>query len=297
MCLVKMIFVGMDLVYGRDENPNVILKECKPNVDVIKNVRYFSHRDDKMDMYISKAKMDKYPVHIYIHGGGFLAGNKKYRRAIGYYLANESQNIVLNVEYGKSPKNTAIESINELKELFTFIDKNKDKYHFDTSKVSVSGDSSGAYFALYLSLLSTNKELQKEYNYDGTIKIYKTILNCGIYDYSTAKIKDGFDSIMDKIIKATTNMKPEELENYERKHLFKPLNFIDENTSEMLLCYCKYDFFCTGQSEQLIEVLDKYKIKHQDVVATTEEYDHCFSLTWGSEKAIEYNKAYAEYIK
>ena len=70
---------------------------------------------------IPKKEQEKYPVHIYIHGGGFVAGNKNCRKAIGYYLAHNSNNIVLNVEYGKSPKFTMIESVQQLKNVLDFI--------------------------------------------------------------------------------------------------------------------------------------------------------------------------------
>lgn len=297
MCLIKMFFIGIDVAGYAKQNPANFVNEWKKDVKVIKNIKYFTKHDDKLDLFIPKTEQEKYPVHIYIHGGGFVAGNKNCRKAIGYYLAHNSNNIVLNIEYGKSPKFTMIESVQQLKNVLDFIYLNKDKYKFDLDRVSIAGDSSGGFFALYLSLLSSNKELQKEFNYDGKIKIYKTILDCGVYNFETVKLKEGFEDVYTKTIKATTHMTIEEVQNYSKKKFFNPLNFVDENTSEMLLCYSKNDFFCEGQTEELIELLDKYNIKHIDVLAETKDYDHCYPLSWESEKAKEFNEAYRDYVK
>lgn len=295
--ITKLFFDLVDIWYRNKQNPKPVIKKYSVLVNKLKNVRYHKSKNSKLDIYIPKKEMDKYPVHVYIHGGGFTSGNKKYREALSLYLANESDNIVMPVEYTKSPKFTFEQSIKQLLKVFDFIYENADVYHFDLNRVSVGGDSAGAFFALYLALATTNKDLQNRLDYICKFRVNKAMLNCGVYNYKTAKFSPKIAKYYYGIIESVTHLKFEEIDSSPMKDLFVPLNYINEDTSEMLLCFSKQDIFCSGQSEELMTYLDKYKIKYNYYFCDDAHHGHCFSLGWKSRKAKEFNNMYKDFLK
>ncbi len=109
--------------------------------------------DDLMlDVYFPADKVyDKYPVAVYIHGGGFLSGSKdrvfKYKSIAGTMM--KMGYAVVSIDYRLlDGDNTFPDNIIDCKDAIRWIYKNADEYGFDTNNIGVWGTSAGGHLAL-----------------------------------------------------------------------------------------------------------------------------------------------------
>lgn len=107
-----------------------------------------------------KAVSDK--VVIWIHGGGWNAGNPKFFDFVGQFMARAGYRFV-SLGYRLSPKNKYPAQIEDVCNGYnTALRYLKDK-GIDTSKIIISGPSAGAHLS---SILTYSKKVQDEYKVD-----------------------------------------------------------------------------------------------------------------------------------
>lgn len=116
----------------------------------------------------------KRPVVVYLHGGGFIFGDKttgdplsageekegKLQRIIeaGYALVNAS--------YALAPEYRFPSQIRQLDELFRFLIENAERYHLDMDRVCLSGGSAGANMTEIYAACVCNKEYARQLDVD-----------------------------------------------------------------------------------------------------------------------------------
>jgi len=111
--------------------------------------------EGKLDYYQQTTKK-KIPLVIYIHGGGWVHGNKnaEYDK-IKVFIENGYS--VANVEYRLANQSAAPAAIEDVNEAINYLLKNAKILNFDVNKVVVMGGSAGAHLALLAGLQSQSK--------------------------------------------------------------------------------------------------------------------------------------------
>jgi len=284
--LLYLLFYGIDIFCYFPQNRIRQINKCKSDVKVLKNIKYGDNKYCLLDMYVPKIIKDKYKVLINIHGGGFIAGNKNNRKYYGYYFSLKSNNIVINLEYPKSPKYSQLESIKYLSLIYDFLLNNKDKYKFDLDNVSIMGDSSGAHYALFLSNLAYNEELKRMFNFDTLIKPVNTILLSGLYDFNLESdiklFKDGLKELKKMVMDKPSNK------------ILNPVDYCLTNKSKFFIGDAANDILCKGQTDQMIKRVDV----NYELFKTFEKNDiHAFALFYSSSKGREFVDRAIELIK
>ena len=99
---------------------------------------------------------------IWIHGGGWNAGNPKFFDYVGQYMARAGYRFV-SIGYRLSPKNKYPAQIIDVCNAYNAAIKYLNDKGIDTSKVIVSGPSAGAHLS---SILCYSKKVQAEYKVD-----------------------------------------------------------------------------------------------------------------------------------
>lgn len=99
---------------------------------------------------------------IWIHGGGWNAGNPKFFDYVGQYMARAGYRFV-SIGYRLSPKNKYPAQIIDVCNAYNAAIKYLNDKRIDTSKVIVSGPSAGAHLS---SILCYSKKVQDEYKVD-----------------------------------------------------------------------------------------------------------------------------------
>ena len=132
------------------------------NTKLIRNIPYVvnGHKLQNFDLYIPKNATKPMPVLLWIHGGAWEGGLKKWIDPA--YLINSGYAIA-SIDYRFS--NTAIfpAQIQDCNEAIYFIWKNAAKYNIDRTKLIIGGGSAGGHLASLIGL-STNNNIADFYN-------------------------------------------------------------------------------------------------------------------------------------
>lgn len=289
MDVAKIVFDAIDLAFNKKHNKSFII-EGADNVVITKDVLYCD-ADIKMcllDYYYVPKKKGLYPVLFNIHGGGFMAGGKQYRRALCTWYAVDGL-FVVNVNYGLCPKCRFPDPIKHLVAALNWVVKNAKILRLDLSRMAVCGDSAGAYYAAMLATICNSEQMQKAFDVKPKASFSAAILNCGLYDLTHSLNRRLLLNLNKKVFTSYTGIKEEELNDYKYKDMCSPLPFINENFPSTFIIYAQKDIFCGGQAEFMIEALEKHDIYYESYYSTSHKRNHCFSLEWTSREAKEVN--------
>ena len=241
-----------------------------------------------MDFYYIPKKRGKYPVIFNIHGGGFVAGKKEYRKQLCTWFAVDGF-FVVNVDYGLCPECHFPTPIVQLVAALNFIIDHAKDLKLDTSKIAVCGDSAGAYYACMLATICRSKKLQEVFNIKTNAIIGAAILNCGIYDVDLALSERMLLDINKKVFESYTGISHDDINNFKMKKYCSPLEFMTKRFPPTFLIYAKKDIFCKGQEELLINKLKQLDIYYESYNTKSLFRNHCFSLDFSTKEAKEAN--------
>ena len=285
MDFAKILFETMDKMLYKSYNESVVIDGAE-NITILSNEKYCNEKnfDCDMDIYYDEKIKAKRPVVLYIHGGGFVAGGKEFRKAIALWYATKGF-FVLNVNYGLSPDCVFPEQVKHLILALNWIKKKEKKFNLDIDKIVVSGDSAGAYYAAMLSCVCESKALQKRLEIETDLHFSAAVLNCGLYDLESILTKKFVFGLNDSILEAFTGTKKEEIDNYEYREFCSPLKLVNKSFPPTFLIYAEKDIFCSGQAELLAEKLKEKDVYFEKFYSTSPFINHCFSLEWKNKPA------------
>lgn len=113
--------------------------------------------DATLDLHYQYNESKKRPLIVWVHGGGFVAGDKKELSNYCKILASKNF-IVAAVNYTVAPEAEYPIPVNQLNHALAFLVKNAEEFKIDTDKIIVAGDSGGAHITAQLANVYTNSE-------------------------------------------------------------------------------------------------------------------------------------------
>ena len=299
MSAATVIFKAIDYMFDLQQNP---IGRTKRNMkNVVKTTDIVYDESDKkactLDTFVIPKEEGKYPVIFEIHGGGFVAGDKKYRRCLSAWYAQELGAFVVNVNYGLSPKYKFHQVIPQLVNAVNWVADHAEELRLDLSRFVVTGDSAGGYYSAYLAVLQSNPELQKRLGVEMKAKFTGTVLDCGIYDIVTALGQKVLFNLTDSICYDFVGVHTNEIEKYEYIDVVSPSSFVNSEFPVAFITLAAKDFFCGGQGEYLSKQLDDLGIYHEVYASTKFTDNHTFPLTWTSKAAKANNEQAITFLK
>lgn len=287
--LAQVVFDAVDVFCDGSQNNRKMTKF--PNVKVENDIVYNEKhpKECRLDTYVVPREGAKYPVMLYIHGGGFVAGDKKHRRALGRWYADMGM-FVVNINHGLSPTFKFPEPIVQIVSAINWIEDNAEKYNFDMSKVCISGDSAGGYFAAMAACVAADPALQERFGVKTSVKFKAAVLNCGIYDIEKALSGKILLNMGVHILDAFASTVPEKLKEYEYYDVCSPINLVNKDFPITFITYSGEDFFCKGHGPWLKEKLDELGIYNEIYGSVKYKDNHCYSLNWKGGAAEENNE-------
>lgn len=107
-------------------------------------IRNVDGHDLTVDIHVPKgdAAEGKFPVLVYLHGGGWIMGSPKTHRRLGFRFA-ESGFLVVNVHYRMGPENPFPGAFYDCIEAIRWAAAHAGEYGGDASRLAVGGDSAG----------------------------------------------------------------------------------------------------------------------------------------------------------
>lgn len=162
-------------------------KHAPQGIAVISNQQYVSgDKEAKLDVYMpetAQATNQKLPVVIWTHGGAWLSGDKAEAGAY-YKLIAQAGYIVVAPDYSLAPEYTYPRAVHQLNSMYAYLKENANRFHADTDKIVLAGDSAGSQLSAQMAALITNPAYAKEVGITPHIMpahLKGVVLNCGIY--------------------------------------------------------------------------------------------------------------------
>lgn len=279
MGLATTVFVAIDKLFDGGQNKRKSTRFPDVNFIVEKDVPYAEADACRLDTYRVDNGGEKYPVMLYIHGGGFVAGDKHYRRAHSRWVAEQGY-FVVNINYGLCPEYKFPEPLRHLVYALNWIGDNAEKYNLDLDKLVVSGDSAGGYYGAMLACIATDKELQERLGVSTDLRFSGAVLNCGIYDVGAALKAPVPLDLGGKILYDFADIKKSEFDKFEYRDICAPIDRITRDFPKSFITYAEKDFFCGGQGERMMKNLADQGVYAEEYHSTKFTSNHCFSLNW-----------------
>ena len=124
------------------------------------------------------------PTIVWIHGGGWIAGNKDQIANYARILAGNRYTVVV-VEYTLAPKEHHPYQLAEINKAIAFLLNNAGRFHINTAKILLAGDSAGASLSAQLAVAISEPSYADLINLQPALTLEQligVILYCGPYD-------------------------------------------------------------------------------------------------------------------
>lgn len=295
---VEKIFVAIDKLFDPSQN-----KKQFPDITSELDICYWDKYKDECitDFYYDKKVTGKYPIFINIHGGGFVKGDKKFRRSISGHFASLGY-FVITPNYRLSPKYQFPSGAEDMVELLDMIPTIAAKYNLDTTRIVASGDSAGAYYATMATSICLSEEYRTALKVrEPQVKITALVSFCGPYNLLLAikkKLPLGITRILGE---SFTGMKLDRnisnISEYGYLKYLNPTDFVKDTWVPTFIVYAEKDIFCKGHAEDWMQKLETAKIPYSEFHATKLLENHCFHLTLLTKKSEECMGEVTKFLK
>lgn len=189
-------------------------RRTRDEVRVIRNVefhRVLAHAL-KLDVFLPDEAGDNRPALIYVHGGGWIYGDKKDQ---GLPLCNHLASlgwVCFNINYRLSPLATWPDHLVDTKAAIAWVREHAGDYGVDPSFIAISGGSAGGHISAMAALTKGRQDLQPGFK-DADTSVQAVVTSYGVYDMKN-RLGAHNPEFMSKmvaplIIKADPDLEPE----------------------------------------------------------------------------------------
>jgi len=186
------------------------------------NEKYGPHERNNFDIWLAKSE-NPTPLVIYIHGGGFVGGDKsKYYQSPDWprFLENGISVATINYRFMNEAPYGILSSMNDSKRLVQYVRYYAQKYNIDKTNIACTGGSAGAGTALWLAF---SDDMADTKNVDPVLR-ESTRLTCA-GAFATQSTYDIFQ--WDRILGIPLSQTSEQLHTIARAFGFKTAENID----------------------------------------------------------------------
>ena len=298
MSFAVTVFKAIDVLFDGAQNKRKVCKDKQGAVVVRSDVVYDPERAQicKGDLYLPKEGKPAGAV-LEIHGGGFVAGDKKHRRGLSSWLVRNAGVAVFSVNYGLGPQSKFPEPVQDCAKAFNYLLSIAEECGFPADKIVVCGDSAGAYYCAQLGALQCSPELCEKFGVSLNGRIDAAILDCGVYDLEKALGRKIAFNLTGGIVKDYLGIDLKDVAKYEKYDMLSPIAYVNENFPATFITYAEKDFFCGGQGEALIEKFKEHGVPYSEFHSVKFMQNHTFPLTWKGKAAEENNRLMLQFIK
>lgn len=160
-------------------------KHVPANVGELRDERYGEDPDETLDVFFpADAQAKALPTVVWVHGGGFVAGNKADISAYMKILAGRGY-VTVSVGYSVAPGARYPTPVLQANKALAFLSGNAGRYRIDRNRLFLAGDSAGSQIVAQLAATISNPAYAAMMDVDPGIEraqLKGVALFCGIYD-------------------------------------------------------------------------------------------------------------------
>lgn len=285
----ELVFKAIDVLGHAPQNAKSF-----DGITCIKDIAYGKADLQKGDLYFKNElnkSGEKKPIVLYIHGGGFIKGDKKHRVTVSEYYANEDC-FVFSINYRLPPEVDIFGQIDDCVSALNFIKTLAESYNIDLENIFITGDSSGSCQTTFLAAIKYDDELRLKLGCrEVEVDIKGLMLMSGIYDVEALVKHIKLFGVIPQAAEMILNFKLKSdlsnLNEYEFYDCMSPSKFVNSKWCPVFISWAEDDIFCKGQGETMSNALKS----HIDDVSTYSVKgilnNHCYHLFLKSNKYAE----------
>jgi acetyl esterase len=174
---------------GGAETARQLDKHAPADVTALLDQRYGDDADMLLNVVHPMSPDGPLPLLLWVHGGGFVGGSKDdltgYLKLIashGYVVAAPGYSLAPKYHYPTPPR--------QMMQALDYLQANAARFHLDTGRIAIAGDSAGAHITAQLAALVTTPGYADRVGVPATIttaQLRGLILACGPYDLTLAR--------------------------------------------------------------------------------------------------------------
>ena len=157
--LVGVTAIGPSSAEAQLDETAAFLANVSNAYRVVPNVTYHvaSGHENQLDLYLPRNPAGPTPVLMYIHGGGWVGGNKEANvlRLLPYLQRGWA---VVNVGYRLGAVARAPAAVEDCLCALSWVARQAGEYDFDTSRIVTTGNSAGGHLALTTALIRPRRD-------------------------------------------------------------------------------------------------------------------------------------------
>lgn len=296
----QVLFKTIDLLTVKPQNPFNY-----DHIYCIKNIPY-SDADPAItcgDLYFNPAILKdgrKHPIIFNVHGGGFVMGDKSYRRCLCEYYADKGC-YVYNINFRTPPQVELVGSISDVVAGVNYIKNLAEDYSIDLDKIVVTGDSSGAYLASYVAALKFEPSICEPTGLPPVeVDIAALMLHSGSYDMVKmlgVKLPLGvIPQLASMFAGYDLGKNLENIKSYKFYDYISSIDFVNDKWCPTFISWSDADFVCVDQGRPMAEKLMKNCPKVATFYADGSA-NHCFHLMMKKPLSMKCLENSMEFIK
>lgn len=279
----ELVFKAIDVLGEKPQNAVRF-----PGIIRVQNIQYHNESEEFNvgDLYFRRDIFDdgeKHPIMLYLHGGGFIKGDKDYRITNSEFFAHHGY-YVFNIDYRMPPDVELDENFADIIRAFNYIEKLAKYCNIDTKKIVVSGDSSGAYMSAMLEAFANDESLRERFALPPlNNKPAALALMCGVFDME--KVKEATPNVMGLVTKTMSMILGFKLkkdysnaDEYENIDYISPINLVNEKWCPAFITWAEDDLLCVDQGKPMADKLKENGIRYKKFVVDGFFNNHCYHL-------------------
>ena len=240
-------------------NKGKLRRELTAFVDAVKDISFGStFGDAKLDVYLPKNACSALPVLLWVHGGGYIGGDKSGIEPWAHEIISRIDVAVVCVNYTLAPQMRYPIPLYQICEAIAYLSEHAHELSLDITRLFIGGDSAGAQIAAQYASLFYDEELRSGLKIPAAAlkKLSGAILCCGFYDCRKA-YSSRFPAIR-TFLQAYTGQSrvnfPEEMDLFAR---------LDRGyCASLVICGTRDPFF--SQAVTLVKSLEGQKISAEN---------------------------------
>ncbi|WP_181151039.1 alpha/beta hydrolase [Paenibacillus sp. PCH8] len=154
------------------------------------------YHDSTLDIYYPSVTTESLPIVLWVHGGGWVLGDKDDIADYAVKLAKQGY-VVASMNYALAPDTKYPIPVVQTDQALTYMKNHAIEFKGDRKKIFLAGNSAGAQIASQAAAVVTNPDLAKLMHITPTVEpeeLRGVLLFCGPYNLSTVE-KTGFPFI------------------------------------------------------------------------------------------------------
>lgn len=195
---------------GGAEVSKALEKYVPANIAQVENQQYKEgDKDALLDVFYPEKTSSPRPTIVWVHGGGWVSGNKDEVDNYMKIVAGQGFTTV-SVNYSIAPEKQYPTPIVQLNEALEYIQRNAGQLNIDDRRIILAGDSAGSQIAAQMANIITSPSYADEIGIQPKLaasNLRAVLLNCGAYDLALPNYSGEFGSFLHTVLWAYSGTK------------------------------------------------------------------------------------------